>query len=357
MKILYGVVGEGMGHAIRSRVVVDYLISQGHEVEIIASSRAVDYLQKAFPEVHRIHGLHIVTVENRVKKNKTLWSNILAGTAAIPQQIATYFKLVEDFRPEVVVSDFESWSYYYGQLHRIPIISIDNQQFVNRCKHEDAVLEGLRAQFEVARAFIKSKLPFCEHYIVSSVFSAPVRKDKTTLVPPILRPRILEQKPTTGEHLVVYQSVTDSEELITALRKTGLPCRIYGLRKELREPEVDGDLQFMPFSEVGFMEDLASCRGVVSSAGITLMSECIYLHKPLLALPIEGHFEQLLNARYLQHLGYGAMCEKIDERGIAAWLDQLDTYRQNLRAYTQDGNTRLFETLDAQLDRVAADVY
>lgn len=357
MKILYGVVGEGMGHAIRSRVVVDYLVAQGHEVEIIASSRAVDYLQKAFPEVHRIHGLHIVTAENRVKKNKTLWSNILAGGVAIPKQIATYFKLVEDFRPEVVVSDFESWSYYYGQLHRIPIISIDNQQFVNRCKHDDAVLDGIGAQFEIARAFIKSKLPFCAHYIVSSVFEAPVRKDNTTLVPPILRPRILEQQPSEGEHLVVYQSVTDSQALIDALRTTGLPCHIYGLRKELSEPEADGSLQFMPFSETGFMEDLASCRGVISSAGITLMSECIYLHKPLLALPIEGHFEQLLNARYLKHRGYGAMYEKIDAQAVASWLANLAFYRENLRAYHQDGNKRLFETLDAQLDRVEAGIH
>jgi len=32
MKILYGVVGEGMGHAIRSRVVLDHLLATGHEV-------------------------------------------------------------------------------------------------------------------------------------------------------------------------------------------------------------------------------------------------------------------------------------------------------------------------------------
>ena len=37
MKILYGVVGEGMGHAMRSRVVLEHLVAQGHEVEIMAS--------------------------------------------------------------------------------------------------------------------------------------------------------------------------------------------------------------------------------------------------------------------------------------------------------------------------------
>src|SRR5689334_14878094 len=117
MRILYGVVGEGMGHAIRSRVVLQHLFAQGHEVEIVASSRAVDFLRKHFPEVHRIHGLHIVYEENRVRRGHTLFSNVLAGTAALPQQIRAYFELVKDFSPEVVISDFESWVYFYAKLH------------------------------------------------------------------------------------------------------------------------------------------------------------------------------------------------------------------------------------------------
>ncbi len=48
MKILYGVVGEGMGHAMRSRVVLEHLVAQGHELEIMASGRATDFLSKRF---------------------------------------------------------------------------------------------------------------------------------------------------------------------------------------------------------------------------------------------------------------------------------------------------------------------
>src|SRR5690349_193827 len=63
MRILYGVVGEGMGHAMRSRVVLEHLFASGHEVEIMASGRAAEFLRKAFAArgwVHRIHGMHIV---------------------------------------------------------------------------------------------------------------------------------------------------------------------------------------------------------------------------------------------------------------------------------------------------------
>src|SRR6188768_3382094 len=88
MRILYGVVGEGMGHAMRSRVVLEHLIAQGHELEIMASGRATDFLSKRFSGVNRIHGLHMIYDENRVRRGKTLWSNVLTGATGTPKNIA-----------------------------------------------------------------------------------------------------------------------------------------------------------------------------------------------------------------------------------------------------------------------------
>src|SRR6202789_3385081 len=163
MKILYGVVGEGMGHAMRSRVVLEHLVGQGHEIEIMASGRATDFLAKHFSGVNRIHGLHMIYEENRVRRGKTLWSNVLTGAAGVPQNIAAYFELIKDFKPEVVVSDFESWTYLYATLNRLPILSIDNMQIINRCTHAPEILEGYEAEFQLTKTFIKGKLPFCNH--------------------------------------------------------------------------------------------------------------------------------------------------------------------------------------------------
>src|SRR5689334_20883964 len=179
MKILYGVVGEGMGHAMRSRVVLEHLVAQGHDVHVIASQRAVDYLSQRLQHVQRIHGLHIVYDENRVRRGKTLWSNVLAGTAAVPAQIKAYFDLVESFRPELVISDFESWTYFYGKLHGLPVLSIDNIQMINRCRHAPEILDADRGAFEVARAFVKSKLPNCDHYLITTFYYPEIRKKDT----------------------------------------------------------------------------------------------------------------------------------------------------------------------------------
>lgn len=348
-----------MGHAVRSRVVIDYLLSQQHDVEIMASSRACDFLTTRYgaAEVKRIHGLHMIYEENRVRRGKTLWSNVLTGLAGIPQNIAAYFNLIEEFKPEAVISDFESWSYLFGQRFRLPVISIDNMQIINRCKLPAELTAGAEGDFQIAKAFVKSKLPFCKHYLITTFFRPEIRKDRTSLFPPILRPEILGHGASQGSHLLVYQTGEGYGSLADTLAKTGLECRIYGMRRGLTEEQTEGNLRYMPFSETRFVDDLASARGVIAGGGFTLMGEAVYLRKPMLAVPLRGQFEQVLNARYLQHVGYGLAASSLEDPAtIRRFLEELPRYESNLASYTQDGNTLLLQALDEQLDRAEAGV-
>ena len=357
MKILYGVVGEGMGHAMRSRVVLEHLVSQGHEVAIMASGRAVDYLAKRFEGVNRIHGLHMIYEENRVRIGKTVWSNILAGAAGIPKNIAAYFDLIADFKPEVVISDFESWTYLYGRSRRLPILSIDNMQIINRCVHEPDVIGDDEADFQLARAFVKGKLPFCDAYFITTFFRPKIRKDNTSLFPPIVRPEILAATPRRGEHLLVYQTAEGHGQLAETLQQSGIECRIYGMRRNLEGDVTEGNLVYRPFSETTFIDDLASARGVVAAGGFTLMSESVFLKKPMLAIPLEKQFEQVLNARYLEKEGFGKGATSIEEAGVLpSFIAELPRYEENLSRYSQDGNRDLFRAADEFLDKAAAGV-
>lgn len=356
MKILYGVVGEGMGHAMRSRVVLEHLVAQGHEVQVMASGRAVEFLSRRLEGVHRIHGLHMIYEENRVRKGKTLWSNVVSGVATLPAQIASYFDLIAAFDPDAVISDFESWTYLYAQNHRKPVFSIDNMQILNRCVHDPEILAGHEAGFELTRLFIKSKLPFCDHYAITTFFRPPVRKPRTTLHPPILRPEILAATRSRGDHLLVYQTGAGNEGLADVLARTGLECRIYGLRK-VDEEVIEGNLRFRPFSEAGFIADLASARGVIAGGGFTLMGECVYLGKPMLAVPLAGQIEQIVNARYLERLGYGRAAETLaDPATIDDFLAAIPSCEDRLASYAQDGNRALLGHVDHLLDCAAAGI-
>ena len=357
MKILYGVVGEGMGHAMRSRVILEHLLSQEHDVEIMASGRAVDFLSKRFEGVNRIHGLHMIYEENRVRRMKTLLSNVTTGATGLPKNIAAYFELVTSFRPEAVISDFESWTYLYGKTHRLPVLSVDNMQIINRCTLPAEVIEGHQTEFQLTKAFIKSKLPFCDEYFITTFFHPEVRKERTRLFPPILRPEILAAKRRKGEHLLVYTTGEGNDSFADTLQKTGIECRIYGMRRGLEAEIVEGNLRFQPFSEDKFIVDLASCRAVIAGGGFTLMGEAVFLHKPMLAVPLARQFEQVLNARYLELEGYGRHAETLDDpKTIIDFLAAIPGCEEKLASYTQDGNKKITQAIDEWLDKAAAGV-
>jgi uncharacterized protein (TIGR00661 family) len=349
MRILYGVVGEGMGHAIRSGVVVDELV-KNHEVQVVVSGRAHDYLAKRVGphlDVKKIWGFTIVTEDNEVRNFKTLLQNLKGAlTGGWPENVRAYFDLAERFRPDVVVSDFETWSYLFGVNRGIPVISVDNMQIINRCRHDPAILRGHEADFQIARAVVKAKVPGAFHYLVTTFFHPELRKERTSLHPPILRPEILEAKSEKGEHLLVYQTYTTNSELPAILQSLGRECRIYGLRRGLAEPVREGNLVYMPFSEQGFIDDLRTAGAVIAGGGFTLMGEAVYLHKPMLSEPVGKQFEQVLNARYLESLGYGLCAEPITAERLGHFLDRLPEFQERLAGYAQDGNRSLFTKLE-----------
>jgi uncharacterized protein (TIGR00661 family) len=353
MRILYGVVGEGMGHATRSSVILEHLTKQ-HDVHVVVSGRARDYLAQRFENVHKIWGLTIQYEGNSVRKLGTLLENVKGAVKGFPANIKAYFDLVDEFRPEVVVSDFESFSYLYATNHMLPVISVDNMQIINRCRHEPALLAGHERDFELTKSIVKAKLPGCFHYLVATFFYPEVRKDRTTLLPSILRPEILAAASEPGEHLLVYQTSTTNVELMSALRHSGLPCRVYGVRRGIKTDEVEQNLTFRPFSEAGFIEDLRTARAVVAGGGYTLMSEAVYLRKPVLSLPVQGQFEQTLNALYLQQLGYGRHAQVLDAATLDAFLADVPRCAQNLKGYSQDGNRLMLEALDEQIMRATS---
>jgi UDP-N-acetylglucosamine:LPS N-acetylglucosamine transferase len=88
------------------------------------------------------------------------------------------------------------------------------------------------------------------------------------------------------------------------------------------------------------------------------MSECVYLHKPMLSVPLEAQFEQILNARWLQRLGYGRWAPSLDDPApIEGFLDALPECEERLAEYHQDGNVELLGGIDEHLDRAAAGLY
>ncbi|MFC6225045.1 glycosyltransferase family protein [Hymenobacter artigasi] len=353
MKILYGVPGEGLGHATRSKVVIGHLLAQGHEVRVVSSSRAYTMLAAAFPgRVHEIRGFHLAYNGLAVSKLRTAVLTLRTAPEDLRVNFARYRELLGGFEPEVVVSDFESFSYLFAKLRRLPIVSIDNMQIISRARLNVAVPKAERENHQLAKAIVRAKLPHSRHYFVTTFFNLELAKQRTTLVPPIIRPEILAAAPTNGRHVLVYQSATTQQNLVPLLQQ--LPdqeFRVYGFNKQ----ETHGNVQLCAFSEAGFIADLASARAVVTNGGFSLISEAVFLHKPICAIPIPAQFEQWLNAAEVQQMGYGRHFEAITADNLRAFLYSLRNFEAALAGYRQEGNAVLFAGLDALLKDISTD--
>jgi len=352
VRILYGVVGEGMGHAVRSRAVIERLLEK-HDVEVMASGRARAYLAETV-EVRDVWGLTLAYDDNAVRRWATVAQNLTGAMSGWPSNIRACMRTAEDFAPEVVVTDFETLSHLYGRTHGLPVISLDNIQAIDRLEHAPEILEGHHADYRVAQGIVRLKVPGCAEYLITSFFTAPARRDNTALVPPILRPEIVAARPEPGEHLLVYSTAEGGPDLAAALGPSGAEYRVYGVRRGITEEQVEGNLRYRPFSEGGFIEDLRTARGVLTAGGFTLMSECVGLRRPVLSVPVTGQFEQVMNARYLERMGYGLGRDRLTPDAVAEFLARLPEFAAALDARPPDDPDAPVAALEAAIARVTA---
>jgi uncharacterized protein (TIGR00661 family) len=355
MRILYGVVGEGMGHATRRAVVLSHLITRGHELRVVVSGRAHAFLAERFRSkgsltLDEIQGLTLRYFGNRLDRAGSLFWNLRKIPKAVRKNIKVYRKVAEDkFRPELVISDFESFAALYGLNHRLPVVSIDNMQILNRCRLKKGLTKRLSFDFRLARLAVKTKVPKAYHYLVSTFFYPPVRRKFTTLVPPILRDEIVGASREPGDHVVVYQRAVNQDALVAMLKKLPYRFKIYGADKNQK----DTNVTLHAFSGADFLEDLRTARAVVAGGGFSLMSEAVSLRIPMLAVPIEHQYEQELNARYLETLGYGRWSRKLTADAVDGFLEGTEACAEALESYEPQDNAKLFACLDEIVERVS----
>jgi uncharacterized protein (TIGR00661 family) len=91
---------------------------------------------------------------------------------------------------------------------------------------------------------------------------------------------------------------------------------------------------------------------VIASAGFSLLSECLYLKKKMLLLPLAGQYEQIINGHYIQKLGLGLSSEKLDENILAQFIDELDKPMPDDERILWPDNDEFFKILQDVLNKL-----
>ena len=116
MRILYGVNGEGMGHATRSEVVIGALLGE-HDVRVMAWGAGFRYLGGRLGHVSEIFGPSFAMEQGEIRR----WASRRSNTRTAARRELDPALAAEDgpeWRPDVVVTDFEPLSGIYARRRR-----------------------------------------------------------------------------------------------------------------------------------------------------------------------------------------------------------------------------------------------
>jgi uncharacterized protein (TIGR00661 family) len=147
---------------------------------------------------------------------------------------------------------------------------------------------------------------------------------------PVIKPAILQAIPTRSGHITVYLPAYEDSYLEQLFRS--LPgTRFEVFSKNTGHFQQKGNITFLPIGRERFDESLIHSDGIICGAGFETPAEAIHLGKKIMAIPIQGQYEQVCNAAALKQLGVRCL-PRLGEKErpvLLNWLQQGEYIRRD----------------------------
>jgi uncharacterized protein (TIGR00661 family) len=352
-KIFYSMAGEGRGHAVRVRTLVEHLRRE-HELVLFAPDDAYDFLVKSYGtdraidnvRLTRIEGLKFRYTGGKLDLFKSIWCGLKYAAFELPSVVKGLLKQIDTERPDLCISDFDPAMPRAARRAGVPLMSLDHQHVLLAYDLRGLPLLLRRYAWWMSWS-VRAYYGRSDYLAVTSSFYTPPLKtgfEQVRQVGPMLRDDLAAMTPRQEDYLLSYLRPSTPACVLESLGACGFPVRIYGLGERPR----DGRLSFHAIDERAFVHDLAGCAALVSAAGNQLLGEALFLGKPVFAIPEELHHEQQINACFLKQMGAGdwVTLERFTAAPLHRFLTRLDEYRAN--------TTPLMRRLNGTQDALAA---
>lgn len=341
MRIAYGVHGYSQGHAARALAVLPDL-ARHYDVRVYAGGDAYATLARRF-DVERIPTMRYHYHRGRRSTLKTLRYSLPLFIELLTRghSVRALERHMARFAPDVVISDAESWTHAAAKNLGIPRIGFDHFGMMVHCKLDLSLRDWLESLIDRGVYSLLTGRP--ERVLISSFYQLETRNESVEIIPPLLRDEVHQVRSVRGEHLLVYLNQGSAQltpALLRAVGRSGTPVLCYGTGRTGKA----GPIVYRPPSNEGFLQDLASCRAIVSTAGNQLVGEALEFGKPLLVMP-EATVEQRMNARAVAQLGIGEVVDlgRLSSSRVRAFLARADGYTEVAQRLASDGRrTALF---------------
>ncbi|MFN4083595.1 MAG: glycosyltransferase family protein [Bacteroidia bacterium] len=291
MKILYAIQGTGNGHISRAQEIIPHLLNYGH-VDLLVSGTQADV------------GLPYI-----IKYKKPGISYTFGKRGGID-----FIDTIKKLRPFDFIKDI-----YQFPVHEYDVILNDFEPITAwACKLKNKYCFGLSHQ----AAYLSNKTPRADNknFFAEWVFKfyAPVN-DKigfhfkaydTFITTPVIRSVVRQQYSVNNGHITVYLPAYADEMLLKHFNAIK-DVEWHVFSKHSKRSYIKGNVKVYPVQNMPFVKSLASSNGLLTNGGFESPAEAIYLHKKVLAIPMQNQYEQQCNAKALKLMG-GTVVNKVD---------------------------------------------
>ena len=354
MKFIFIIQGEGRGHLTQALSFASLLRSQGHEIlgAVVGKSQRRTlpdfFIQKIGVPITLVDSPNFETdgIEKKILLGKTVWKNTLK-LSLFWKSIQAIHKLLKEKEPDVIVNFYEILGGIYPLFHKTNAsIWVIGHQYLERHpaftfapnRPIEKFLFRMHTRLTANRA----------HQQLALSFLPKENTKEIKVVPPLLRPEIRNlQISEEGFFLAYMVNPGYAEEVIRfAKEHPNRTIKAFWDKKEAAEIEYPlPNLSFHKVNDQGFLEAMASCSGLVCTAGFESVCEAMYLGKPVIMVPVTGQYEQACNALDGEYSGAGLASDRFDFEKLAtlsssectshlmkAWVDQWPKKLQELTA-------------------------
>lgn len=367
-RILYGVQGEGRGHAARSLQIIQWLMAQGHQVVALTGGDAWPVLAGkgiALVEVPMLR--YHFGPDGALSPRLTFIRNLLPVLGLMlgsGRSFARVAGFADRFRPDLIISDFEPFLSRLARKRGIPLLAIDHQHFLT-----ESALPSLKGWQKSLMLWLFQLGTFLlggrpDRIITSSFHHFPRKRgSRAVFVGPFIPDYLKTLAPECGDSVTVYLKQPNylREMLPVLAAQTGTAFQVFSdwgdgpprsLPPHIKAERIDREI---------FLASLSRARALITTAGNQVVGEAIYLRKPVLAFPEPDVLEQELNALALVRSGFGDSF-RLEEFSAGVWdgfQSRLPLFRARMEsAYRDrdqlDGRGRTLRVLRRMLRKIAA---
>ena len=283
------------------------------------------------------------------------WMTLARETARLPvfaESVRTIDRVVQRTEPDVIVNFFEPVGGLYAAWMQpcVPVVCIAHQYMF---RHPDYRFPKTRkiAGWS-AQAFARLTALGAARRLALSLYPAPNRPEHDLAVlPPLLRDDVFAQ-PTgrTEPFFLLYLLNSGYAREVVRWHDAHPEVRLHCFwdRPDADAVErYDDTLAFHQLDDEKFLDFMARCTGLVSTAGFESIAEAMYLGKPVQVVPVDGHFEQWCNAFDTVRAGAGIRSTHFQIDRLRNFLPTYDYDAAGFRQWMHAARSRFVREIEA----------